>query len=248
MRQLKPLLFVPAHEERFILKARTMPDWCEVVLDLEDGCPKDKRELALANVERLAELGDWIRVGIEPELDAALAGRVGARGVVVPLATPDDATVWTLPAGLERMSTIENAVGLEYASQIASFSDALILGMGDLSVDLDSDEFESFAARRVVVAAKAYGAEVYAPPCLSTNNEERARAARGAYLLGFDGQAALHPDAATVVRNYGRPTEEEIRRAHYIVAQGEPRMLRDGENLLGPPHFRRARKILAEEE
>ena len=247
MRQLKPLLFVPAHEERFILRARTMPDWCGIVLDLEDGCPKDKREQALANVERLAKPGDWIRVGIEPERDAELADRVGACGVVVPHATPDD-EVWTLPPGLKRMSTIESAAGLEHSGRIASFSDALIFGTADLSVDMDSDEFEEFGAKRVLMAAKAHGAEVYASPCFTTNNEVRCRAARGAYLLGFDGQLALNPDAVTVIRNYGRPTTEELQRAQYILAQGSPRMFRDGENLLGPPHFRRAKKILAGEE
>jgi citrate lyase subunit beta/citryl-CoA lyase len=241
VREVRPLLFVPAHEERFIVKARSTG--AEIVLDLEDGCPKEARRTGRANVARLARPGDWIRVGDEYEREVRLAAEVGARGVVVPHATPND-ELWILPEGLERMSTIESAHGLEHAGRIAEFSDALILGTGDLAVSLDSDLFQTFAAQRVVLAAKAAGIAVYAPPCLTLEPAMLEYAARWAYEMGFDGQAALHPKAVDAIRAGGRPTEKELTDARALVAQGGYRMAREGRNLIGPPHYRRAERIL----
>jgi citrate lyase subunit beta/citryl-CoA lyase len=241
VRKVRPLLFVPAHEERFIAKAQKLLGG-EVVLDLEDGCPKERRHEARANIEKYARPQDWIRVSEEYEFDVRLAGSLGVRGIVVPHATPED-VLWDL-GQLERMSTIESAVGLEHAGEIARFSDALILGMGDLAVSLDSDAFELFASQRVVLAAKAAGIPVYAPPSLSLDWQELCQSARSAYLLGFDGQAALHPNAVGAIRMHGCPTVEEFSAARALVEQGGYRMAREGQKLIGPPHYRRAKRIL----
>jgi citrate lyase subunit beta / citryl-CoA lyase len=242
VRKVKPLLFVPAHEERFIRKARELVG-VEVVLDLEDGCPAEARALGRENVSRLGCPGDWLRIGPDdPGHDCHLA-RLLNLGIVIPHARAP----WKgWESGLRRMCTIEDAQGLEEVSEITRSAYALILGLGDLAVSLDSDAFETFASQRVVLAAKARGIPAYAPPCLNLGWNELTLSARRAYLLGFDGQAALHPNAVAAITHFGCPTVPELEDARAVVAGGY-RMAREGQNLIGPPHYRRAQRILGGE-
>jgi citrate lyase subunit beta/citryl-CoA lyase len=138
-------------------------------------------------------------------------------------------------AGLTRplriQALIETAAGLRWAAEIAASSDrleALILGYADLSVSLgrkapgpahpDGSAWDG-ARDAVVLAAKASGLQAIDGPYLGIAVDEHFRvAARRARELGFDGKWAIHPAQVATLNEIFTPSEEDVARAHEIVA------------------------------
>lgn len=219
-------LFVPgSRDDRFDRAATSGAD--EVVLDLEDGVAPDAKDAAR---DRVASWLDghgsgWVRVNgagtpwHHRDL-AAVSGRSGLRGVVVPQAEDVDALQTlraTLPAEAGVVALVESALGIDRAAAIASSGvvNRLAFGSVDFALDIgasETDEAMLFARSSLVVASRVGSL----PPPLdgitvSTTDESLSRAAAArARGLGFGGKLCIHPRQVPAVAEGFRPTAAEL--------------------------------------
>ena len=166
----------------------------------------------------------------------------------------------SMPVGKVRIhAMIETAIGLENAYLIASASprvQALTLGGQDLTADMGvqktKEGWELFYARsRVVVAARAAGAEAYDTVWADINDSEGlAEECRMIVGLGFTGKAAIHPDQIDVIHKAFMPNEKELKKAVRIVEaaetaekEGKGVVSLDG-RMIDAPVTARARRLL----
>ncbi len=124
------------------------------------------------------------------------------------------------------MPLIETAAGVENAYTIASSCErvkALFLGAEDLTADLqckrtkEGKEIE-YARRRLVVAARATGKDVYDTPFTDVNDDEGIyEDATLAKSLGFTGKASISPRHIDAINSVFSPTEAEVEYAYEVM-------------------------------
>ena len=130
------------------------------------------------------------------------------------------------PGCIGLMPLIETAMGVENSFAIASCSKrvkALFLGAEDLTADLqckrtkEGREIE-YARTRLVVAARAAGAEVYDTPFTDVNDDEGiVKDASYAKALGFTGKASISPRHVEVINQVFSPSLKEIEYAYEVL-------------------------------
>ena len=141
----------------------------------------------------------------------------------------------------------------------ASRLEALIIGYADLAASLgrsaataaDPKAWSSIQDR-VLVAARAAGAQAIDGPHLGVSDDSRFRdEAAHARGLGFDGKWAIHPRQAPALEEIFSPTDEETARAKRIVSElertergGEGALALDGE-MIDEASRKHARRVLA---
>ena len=114
---------------------------------------------------------------------------------------------------------LETAIGVEHAFEIAGACPRVIglfLGAEDLTADLRckrtkaGDEI-AYARKRLVMAARAAGKEVYDTPFTDVNDDEGMLSdAACAKSLGFSGKASISPRHVEVINQVFSPTREEL--------------------------------------
>lgn len=124
------------------------------------------------------------------------------------------------------MPLIETAQGVENAYSIAISSSrvrALFLGAEDLTADLqckrtkEGREIE-YARKRLIVAARAAGVDVYDTPFTDVNDDEGIQIdAALAKDLGFTGKASISPRHVEVINQVFSPTQVEINYAYEVM-------------------------------
>lgn len=242
----RSLLYVPAHEPRFVAKAGQRGADA-VVLDLEDGVPEQAKDGARAAivgaVPRLAAEGVTVLVRVDArwqrawrDLEAAVAA--GAQGLMLPKVR-DAGTVKVvsdylgeleqahgLPVGVIRLITLlEDAAGLLAARQVAACPrvQALLPGNLDLAHQLGvAPGSEVFAATHagLLLAAKAEGKALIGT--LGGGAELRdmeafRRTVQRARDFGFEGVTCVHPAQVAVVHEVFAPDPDELAAAARIV-------------------------------
>ena len=120
---------------------------------------------------------------------------------------------------------IETALGVENAFNIASACPrvaAIFLGGEDLTADLrckrtkESNEID-YARRRLVMAARAAGVDVYDTPFTDVNDDEGIEIdAQYAKSLGFTGKSAIAPRHVKVINAVFSPSEKDIEYAKLV--------------------------------
>lgn len=114
---------------------------------------------------------------------------------------------------------IETAKGVENAYAIASACPrvaAIFLGGEDLTADLRCKRTKAgneidYARKRLVVAARAAGVDVYDTPFTDVNDDEGiAVDAEYAKSLGFTGKSAIAPRHVKVINSVFSPTQKDI--------------------------------------
>lgn len=234
MARTRSWLYVPAHREGWIAKARS--SGADVVIaDLEDGVPLDAKDAAVALVTSfLREAPDgvpvWVRVDPSRLDDVTAVAKAGAAGIVLPksgsaLVGEVDGLLGDRPLPL--VPLVESAVGLHELAEVAAFGRVLRFGMGeaDLCADLGlvpgPDRSELAPYRAQVVAASARWAKQ--PPIGSTSTELRdlgsVRTSTEVLLRqGFRARTAVHPSQAAVINDVLTPTEAEVATAREVIA------------------------------
>lgn len=243
----RSLLYVPAHEQRFVAKA-SQRGADAVVLDLEDGVPeqaKDQAREALASaLPRLASEGAavWVRVDARwrrawRDLEAAVAA--GAHGVMLPKVR-DAGAVRVVSAYLGELeqahglsvgsvgliTLLEDAAGLLAAREVAACPRvrALLPGNLDLALELGvAPGSEVFAATHagLLLAAKAEGKALIGTLGGGAELHDMAafrRTVQRARAFGFQGVTCVHPAQVAVVHEVFAPDPEELAAAARVVA------------------------------
>lgn len=243
----RSLLYVPAHEARFVAKAHERGADA-IILDLEDGVPDAAKDGARANladaVARCTSGGATVLVRIDStwrrawrDVEAAVAAR--AHGLLVPKVT-DAGAIGVLSAFLGELeqtpghdgpttpvvAVIEDARGVLAARAVAACPRvvALVPGNEDLARDLRLDgDAEPFLATHtaLLLAARAEGKEVFgsvgSSAAFGDLDAFRSRAER-ARRFGFRGVTCIHPSQIRVVHEVFAPSADEVTRAERIVA------------------------------
>ena len=120
---------------------------------------------------------------------------------------------------------IETALGVENAYAIASACPrvaAIFLGGEDLTADLRCKRTKAgneidYARKRLVVAARAAGVDVYDTPFTDVNDDEGIEIdAEYAKSLGFTGKSAIAPRHVKVINRVFSPTMKDIEYAKRV--------------------------------
>lgn len=270
--QPRSWLYVPGHQpERFAKALRSGAD--AIVIDLEDGVPRDKKDLARSHAAEFLSRSQPCPVfaRVSPvasgsaETDIAAIAMPGLSGVrVAKVESPDDARQaahWLEAAGSHGMvhCLLETARGVEASFGIAEAHPrvtAIALGEADLAADLGvtGDGGLAWARSRVIVAARAAGLP---PPAQSVYPRLRdidglRASCHDGKSLGFHGRSAIHPDQLPVIHEVYTPMDHEVQDARRIL-EAFARADADGTGTLVLPDGRfvdravakRARRILA---
>ena len=131
-----------------------------------------------------------------------------------------------IPEGTVRLiPLIETALGVENAYEIASSCKrvaAIFLGGEDLTADLRCKRTKAgneidYARKRMVVAARAAGVDVYDTPFTDVNDDEGIRVdAEYAKSLGFTGKSAIAPRHVRVINEVFSPSIKDIEYAKMV--------------------------------
>jgi citrate lyase subunit beta/citryl-CoA lyase len=254
-------LFTPGHSERML--ARAFDAGADaVLLDLEDAVPPDLKARARDQVAEL--LGShpeaWVRInGPHTELAVADLAAVSGRcaGIRIPKveSTADVEWVAERTAGTVLTCSVESALGVVNAFEIASSARTRDLTFGNVDMALDLGiaggwEETLYARSALVVASRAAGKP---PPIdgvhVQLDDPEGLRtAAEAARRLGFFGKSAIHPSQVPIINEVFQPTDEEVRWATRVLeaferSGGAATRLEDG-GFVDIPVAERARRIL----
>ena len=218
--------------------ATLAPD--EVILDLEDAVAPAEKQAARAKVaEALAHAWSAPTVAVRVNAvctpwwhdDLAVAARAGC--VVLPkVESPEqlEAVTALLPPGTSLEAQIETARGLVEVERIAAARaplEALVFGPGDLAASLGMPQLAigsdggqwHYALARIVTAARAFGLQAIDGPYGRLDDADGLReSARAAWLLGYDGKWAIHPDQIAICTDVFTPAPEEVERAERLLA------------------------------
>ncbi|MFE7423345.1 HpcH/HpaI aldolase/citrate lyase family protein [Rhodococcus sp. NPDC057529] len=224
-----------------------------VVVDLEDGvAPADKLRARDA-VQQWSAAGGrgWVRVNAAPTIDweadlELVTHCPGVVGVVLAKAESADqirATAERLDPKVSIVALIESATGVLESASIARVpaTTRLAFGSGDFRRDTHAldDSHTAMAARSQLVLASS-SAGLPAPidgPALDADILQ-AYCKRGA-ALGMAGMLCLHLDHVPVVNAEFTPSEDEVVRAHDVLADRGEEL--DGSYL---PRRRHAQAVL----
>jgi citrate lyase beta subunit len=217
--------------------AALAPD--EAILDLEDAvAPAEKAAARDRVAEALAQRWTAATVAVRVNAigtrwwrdDLAVAARAAV--VVVPKvesAEQLEAIAALLPAATALEAQIETARGLVEVERIAAARvplEALVFGPGDLAASLGMPQLAigapgeqwHYAMARIVTAARAFRLQAVDGPFGRLDDAEGLReSARTAWLLGYDGKWAIHPDQVALCNEVFTPAPEDIERAERLL-------------------------------
>ncbi|CAM3669390.1 CoA ester lyase [Deinococcus frigens] len=247
------MLFVPGSDAGKLAKIPGLPGG-ELLLDLEDGVAWSRKAQARELVATaLAQHGSsrvlWVRVNsfgshlLFDDLDAVVMdGLAGINLPKVESAQQLQTVDWVLdalerrrglePGALRVLATIETALGVQNAPQIAQSSsrlEGLCFGAADYSRDVGLDWPPADGAlpltvqqARVALVQASASAGLAAPhDGASAEFRDLNRLeleARAACALGFGGKHAIHPAQVPVIEAAFAPTERQLAWAQEVVA------------------------------
>ena len=273
-------MFVPGHRQNMIDKALGLR--VDVVMfDLEDSVPYDARDLAREQVRAALKKQSGAKLFVRThaaghddlKADLQAVGVLGLEGLVLPKVEgaadvevvsrllTEIAPIENQGSGrVEILATIENAIGLIRAPEIAAAPDVIGLmfgaedfaqNLGMLSVGATGEML--YARSALVVAAASAGKMAVDKVFLDVGDHEGLeKETRKARELGFTGKALIHPGQIETVHRVFRPTEAEMAYARKVMVAFEQAdaggaVAVDG-RMVDPPVLAHARRILEEGE
>ena len=236
-------LFMPAHNERAITKARTL-DCDVVILDLEDAVAPDTKQRA-RNTAKAAVLDG----GFDPREIAVRVNGIGTEWHADDITTFADSPLDALvvpkaesPADIKRLGERMDALGYSPDVELWLMAEtptgvfnarelcqahervgALLMGTSDLSQCLRipatiEREGLVYALSHCVLAAREANIDVLDGVCLDLANPEiyQVQCEQGREL-GFDGKTLIHPSQITIANAVFAPSDHDIERANNII-------------------------------
>lgn len=258
----RSLLFLPASNERAIVKARDLP--CDmVILDLEDAVADDRKEEARGNAIAALQQGFGNRLkavrinmagtpwhGMEMvAMKAAPVDYVVLPKVEDPRQVKDVFSVTQKPV----IAMIESAKGVIAAPAIAAAEGvaALFVGTNDLRQDLRIPAAAgrvglSLALQQVVLAARASGIAVFDGVYnrLDDPSGLEAECAEG-HALGFDGKTLIHPAQIDSANRLFGPDPQAVADAHRLIEAATGGAERFEGRMIETMHVQEARALVA---
>ncbi|KKB78001.1 citrate lyase [Devosia soli] len=267
---MRSLLYVPAHQERFIAKAHERGADA-IILDLEDSVPAEAKDGARAglaaaiNSVRQGGAQVFVRIndGERQHDDARAAIKAGADGLYVPkvrsayaiesLAVILDAeeaggTPLQLVALIEDIGAVMDARSIARASRLTGLS----VGGEDLALSLGAEptpDVLRLPKLLVHYAAKDRGLWSFGLLRSAADYSDLAGielAAREAQAHGFDGATCVHPAVVPVLNTAFSPSADMFAWAERVIEAartGEGAFQVDGK-MVDAPIIARARRIL----
>lgn len=270
---LRSALYLPASNERALVKAQNLPADA-IIFDLEDAVAPNKKEQARDLLAQHLENGDYgdklrvvringfdsmwghddARAVAEFECDAVLVPKVDHSGDIDDVVeVVSDRAIWCM---------VETPKSIINAHEIASHSnvEALVLGTNDLAKDLqcamDGDRSViMLALQQSVLAARAAG--IF---CLDgvynafSEDDGLWREATQGRALGMDGKTVIHPRQLDIVNTTFAPSAEEIDLAERQIAAFEEAAANDSGvavldgKIVEVLHVAAARRLIAQAE
>ena len=236
-------LFMPAHNERAITKARTL-DCDVVILDLEDAVAPDTKQRA-RNTAKAAVLDG----GFDPREIAVRVNGIGTEWHADDITTFADSPLDALvvpkaesPADITRLGELMDALGYSPDVELWLMAEtptgvfnarelcqahervgALLMGTSDLSQCLRvpatiEREGLVYALSHCILAAREANIDVLDGVCLDLANPEiyQVQCEQGREL-GFDGKTLIHPSQITIANAVFAPSGHDIERANNII-------------------------------
>jgi len=150
---------------------------------------------------------------------------------------------------------IETPGGVEEAPGIAAECDGLFYGGADYCASIGIDiakggtSLIEYATSKIVNAAAMHGIPSFDTPCFKMNDllylEEESDAA---FRQGFAGKQAIHPQQLPIINQIFTQPESRIEWAREILEatnQGNQRIVKVNDTMVGPPFAKLAKKIVA---
>lgn len=245
----RSLLFVPAHEERFVEKAHARGADA-VILDLEDSVPASAKDIARAklrsSIERVSAHGTSVIVRVNRDLanlvaDIHVAVVRGVDAVMVPKVKGADHValidefisereqqIGLPPQSIGLLNLIETPAALSSANEIAAASGrniGLALGTEDFSAECGFEPtYENLfgPCQQLILACRAQGIQAFGlPGSIARHDSGFNDLAVRSRMMGFDGVLCVHPNQVALVNSAFRPTQAELERASRVVAAFE---------------------------
>ncbi len=241
-RPRRTMLYVPAHIERHIAKARGL-DADSVIFDQQESVPPSQKEFARKNLQRLLSNDDFghsekvvrinslnspwgeddLKAVIKLNIDAVLFPRIESAAQLEECIYKLD-----LLGGkhLKVMANIESPLGVLNAKEIAAVSDrleVLVMGTTDLANELKLNPTPDrggllTSLSLVILAARAYKKCVIDGPHFDLKDVQACEfSCRQARDLGFDGKTVIHPIQLNYTNDAFTPKRDEINRAKRIL-------------------------------
>jgi citrate lyase subunit beta/citryl-CoA lyase len=238
----RSVLYVPAHEPRFIEKARHLPV-DTIVFDLQESVPPHHKVDARARLVKALENtdfgysekvirinsldSDWgmddLRAVVGLDINAVLFPHIHSGGELKAcIATLDEVG----GTHLSVMANIESPKGVLRSEEIAAASErlsAIVLGTTDLAnalrINLTIDRMGLMTSLSMcILAARAHDKCIIDGPHFDLKNIEACEfSCRQARDLGFDGKAVIHPVQINYTNDAFTPKGEDIKRAKNII-------------------------------
>lgn len=264
--RLRSLLYVPAHSDRFVVKAHTRGADA-IVLDLEDSVPESEKDAArgaLATaVTDVARSGARVFVRINATdrkmLDAQAAMAAGADGLMVPkVDSPADLAALSAHCN-QIIAIVESARGLLAAQAIAAVPNVIALCLGGEDFATQTGAQATAETLRLPKLLTHYAAKAEGKLSLGMlrsvaqfdDTEGLRNAAAEAARFGFDGATCIHPSVVAILNAAFAPDAAAVAHAHRIIAAARDAEARgvgafrlDGA-FIDAPIIARARQILA---
>ena len=260
LRLCRSLLFLPASNERAVVKAREL-DADMVVLDLEDAVPEaDKaaaREAAVAaTADGFGGRPVAIRVNASDSRhygeDVVAVRRAAADYVVLPKVQSAKQVAdagWLI--GKPVLAMIESPRGVIDAAVIAQATRGLIAGTNDLSASLGLPAQEGrrglvYALQRIVLAARAADVPAFDGVYNKLDADEGLRAeCEEGRLFGFDGKSVIHPSQIETVNAAFAPSQEELDAALRLIGAATGGAERHEGRMIETLHVEQAEAMIA---
>lgn len=243
----RSLLFVPADQERRIVKSLSIPADI-VILDLEDGVPAARKEIArtvLPQANSSLRNGGhnvWLRINAIDAggaKDLAAASAAGIEAIMVPkVRSPDDIETISRIEGsrsFKFVALIEDALGVLNAPAIAQLNQVRALAFGSEDFSAATSIAPTLAglalpAQLIVLAAAAAGLPAFglAGSIADYKDIDAFRVTiENSSKLGFSGALCIHPAQVEIANIAFAPSAERIAEARAILAaaqaaDGEP--------------------------
>lgn len=255
--KLRSMLYVPAHSERFLVKAHERGADA-IILDLEDAVPeaaKDRardglREAAGSVSRNGAKVFVRVNSGSRRRADARAAADAGAVGLVLAKAELSELGELELPAiaMLESPGAVLDARAFARHPAVMG----LLVGSEDLAAALGATPTPDVLRTPKLLAHYAAKAEGKLSLGLLRSVADYAdlpaieAAGREAREHGFDGATCVHPTVVPILNAAFAPSDSELAWAERVVAaarHGEGAFTVDG-RMVDAPVIARARRIL----
>lgn len=243
----KSLLFVPAHEQKFISSC-VSKGANAIALDLEDSVPESSKQNARLNYQTtlnsLRHQGCEVCVRINSDLRACVADLEtvvieGTDAIVIPKVIGLDHLILIdglicelelergLPEqGIALIAMVESAQALQISSQWGqgcSRLAGLFFGTEDFCLDTGMQPTPAnlfYPAQQLVLAAKSIGVLAFGFPASIADYSDMStlrESISNGKSMGFDGVFCIHPKQVDIVNDVYQPTQAEIEQANVIV-------------------------------